>query len=546
MPDNNTPSPMNEEERHVQETSLDKIMELTRSLGEQIQQEVTDLADDDYAEVSLPSDSHFKSKIKTFQAFLAGGLIGAVSVLSLTSYFDSSSDEHLAQIIQERAAEGQTLTPIADISIPLGTEAQEETIETVHEIAPEFMETYTVKPKENLASVLKKAGLTNQESYKISTALADILDLKKIQVGDKVEVGHATGEEEEKILVLVSVEDRRGYKYTALRNEQDFFEANLIQPKVDLKMELAEGTIDGPFIASGKNSGIPTNVIQQIIWAFDGPIDFQRDLRKGDSFTAVFNKEYNMEGKPTGNGELLYASFQLRNKTHERFLYKDSKDQFDYYDEAGKIARKLFTRHPLNRPRQTSSFGMRRHPILGYSTMHWGTDYGAPIGTPIYAPGEGTIVKAGRKGAYGNYVEIRHNSEYTTAYAHMNEIHSKIKIGRKIKAGEVIGYVGNTGRSTGPHLHWELHKSGRKINPKTQKITAQKKLAGTELIRFYAERDKMRAEFVEDNTAIARAEAMPEDRKLAYQGPQKTKKTVKAKKARPQKTASRKSTQKKG
>ena len=537
----------NNDKKQDRSSFAEKASHLFRTLGSRLSQGLSDLAADDYSDVSL--DSPQKRRPKTLQVFLAGSLIGAFAVIGVTSYFDSTEEDQVAQL-QERAAEEPTLTPIASVDLPMknmaplqgNDAAAPEQEAAVSEIVPDNLDVFTLNPRENLATVLKKAGLTNQEIHKISTALEDILDLKKIQVGDKIEVGSVNTENDGKALMMVTIEDRRGYRYTALRNDEDFFEANLTEPKVELKMEYAEGTIDGAFIVNAKNAGVPTNVIQQIIWAFDGPVDFQRDLRRGDSFKAVFNKEYNMEGNPTGNGELLYASFDIRNKVHERYLYKDSNDQTDFYDENGKIARKLFTMHPLRNPRQTSRFGMRKHPILGYTTMHWGADYGAPVGTPIRAPGEGTITSAGKRGSYGHYVQIRHNSEYSTAYAHMSRINEKIRVGRKVKAGEVIGYVGNTGRSTGPHLHWELIKNNRKINPTTQKITAQKKLTGTELQRFHAARDRMRTDLL-DTTAIARAEPLPEDRKLAYQGPQKKKK---ARKARVQKTASRRVSGKKG
>ncbi|MGN0903784.1 MAG: peptidoglycan DD-metalloendopeptidase family protein [Alphaproteobacteria bacterium] len=538
----------NNDKKQDRSSFAEKASHLFRTLGSRLSQGLSDLAADDYSDVSL--DSPQKRRPKTLQVFLAGSLIGAFAVIGVTSYFDSTEEDQVAQLIQERAAEEPTLTPIASVDLPMenmaplqgNDAAAPEQEAAVSEIVPDNLDVFTLNPRENLATVLKKAGLTNQEIHKISTALEDILDLKKIQVGDKIEVGSVNTENDGKALMMVTIEDRRGYRYTALRNDEDFFEANLTEPKVELKMEYAEGTIDGAFIVNAKNAGVPTNVIQQIIWAFDGPVDFQRDLRRGDSFKAVFNKEYNMEGNPTGNGELLYASFDIRNKVHERYLYKDSNDQTDFYDENGKIARKLFTMHPLRNPRQTSRFGMRKHPILGYTTMHWGADYGAPVGTPIRAPGEGTITSAGKRGSYGHYVQIRHNSEYSTAYAHMSRINEKIRVGRKVKAGEVIGYVGNTGRSTGPHLHWELIKNNRKINPTTQKITAQKKLTGTELQRFHAARDRMRTDLL-DTTAIARAEPLPEDRKQAYQGPQKKKK---ARKARVQKTASRRVSGKKG
>ena len=529
---------------------LKRLLRSTRTLIGKIGENAADIVADDM-ETSFSSKKTGRSKIHSFQIFLAGTVIGAGSVLGTLKYSSAhnSSDEATAALIRERAAETQTLTPVAEIDLPLEqnkpaallaeTETEPES-EQAAPLQPDTLESFTIKPRQNLSVVLKQGGLTNREIYLVGEALSDVLDLKKIQVGDKVEIGKMNAGADEQSLLLVTVEDRRGNRYTAARSEADFFEASMVEPEVDLKTEYAQGTIDGAFINNARESGIPTNVIQQIIWAFDGPVDFSRDLRAGDTFTAVFQKEYNKEGHPTGNGSLLYAEINLRSKKHERYLYKDSQNQEDYYDETGKIARKLFTMHPLKKPRQTSKFGQRKHPILGYTIMHWGTDFGAPIGTPIRAPGEGTITQAKRKGSYGMYIQIKHNSEYSTAYAHMSRFHEKTRVGRKVKAGDIIGYVGNTGRSTGPHLHWELIKNGKKINPLTQRITAQRKLTGEELARFYAERDRMRQN-ISGEVAYAKAEPLPEDRKLAYQGPSKSKakKLAKTKKSKVQKTASR-------
>lgn len=535
-----------ENNEEQQTTCIRRILLSTKYLLNQIGENAAELAADDM-ETSFAFEPFSQPKFRSLQIFLAGTIIGAGTVLGTLKYSSAhnSAEEATTALIRERAAETHTLTPIAEINLPLGQKAstdflaQSETVDQTTLPKPDSSESFTIKPNQNLSVALKQSGLTNRDIYLIGEALSDVLDLKKIQVGDKVEIGRMNTETAEKSLLSVTIEDRHGNRYTATRVEDDLFQASLIEPEVDLKTEYAEGTIDGAFVKNAKTAGIPTNVIQQIIWSFDGPVDFSRDLRVGDTFTAVFQKEYNKEGRPTGNGSLLYAEINLRNKKHERYLYKDSKDREDYYDETGKIARKLFTMHPLKKPRQTSRFGQRKHPILGYTIMHWGTDFGAPIGTPIRSPGEGTITQAKRKGAYGMYIQIKHNSEYSTAYAHMSKFHKNSRVGRKVKAGDIIGYVGNTGRSTGPHLHWELIKNGKKINPNTQRITAQRKLSGEELIRFYAERDRIR-ENVSGEIAYAKAEPLPEDRKMAYQGPAKTKKVArKTKKRKSQKTASR-------
>ncbi len=537
-------------DRETQAGCLQTIWYSTKGLIELIEENAADIVADDMADESnypLSFKPLNNLRLHSWPIFVTGVFFGALGVFGTLKYtaMQEASDRMTENLMQERAAEEQRLTPIADIELPLVSpsvslsETQSAAEEKSPVFAPDSLEKFTIRPQQSLASVLKQGALTNREIKLVLDALSDVLNLKKIQAGTIVEIGRMNTDAAEKSLLLVTVEDRRGNRYTAARAEDDTFEASLVEPKVDIKTEYAEGLIDGAFISNAKAAGIPTNVIHQMIWAFDGPVDFSRDLRKGDAFTAVFQKEYNKEGHPTGNGTLLYAKLKLRSRSHERYLYTDSKERSDYYDETGKIAKKLFTMHPLTKPRMTSKFGQRKHPILGYTLMHWGVDYGAPVGTPIRSPGEGTITQAMRRGSYGYYVQIKHNSEYSTAYGHMSGFHKATKVGRKVKAGDVIGYVGTTGRSTGPHLHWELIKNGKKIDPVRQRITAQRKLSGDELRRFFAERDRIR-ENVSGDIAYARAEALPEDRKAAYTEPKPVKKTAqKTKKRKIQKTAGR-------
>ncbi len=534
----------NTESNTLQAGCLKRIAESTRHLFDRLGDSAAELVADDFS----TSGFSFKNN-KVLHSFLIGTALGTLSTLAVLHWErPTAKEQENALLMEERAAETPSLTPIAEIDLPLTPESVEsaesdettETAEAEEAPVPDNIEKFEIKPRESLAVVLRRAGLTNQESYQVTTALSDVLNLKQVQIGDTVEVGTTKDNDGNSHLLSVTLEDRHGNRYTAARGVDDAFEASMLPPEVTLKAEIASGDIDGAFVVNAKQSGIPTNVISQIIWAFDGPVDFTRDLRKGDSFTAVFNKEYNKNNEPTGNGELLYAALNLKTTgTHERYRYTDSKGHEDFYDDKGKIARKLFVMHPLKNPRQTSRFGQRKHPILGYKIMHWGTDFGAPVGTPVRAPGEGTVTQSGRRGSYGRYVQIKHNSEYSSAYAHMSRIDDKIYVGKRVKAGEVIGYVGNTGRSTGPHLHWELIKNGQKINPTTQQITAQRKLVGTELSLFLDARNQMR-EKMADETAYAKAEALPESRKMAYQEPKKVKKAKPARKPKTQKTAYRK------
>ena len=335
------------------------------------------------------------------------------------------ASEEVTPQIEERIAEE---VPLIKKIIPL---AKLDITKTLPVLC-EKTENFVVEPDETISSLLKRAEITNADAYQITKSLQEVYDLRKIQPGDEVEICSNTDDAGLKQATSIIIEDRKGNRYKTHKLAENEYEAQMIEPTTSTQLEKAYGSITGPFIKNAKEVGIPTNVIQQIISAFDGVIDFNRDIQKNDTFTAVFKKEYNKHNEPTGNGDLLYASFKIRGETHERFKYTDSNDKDDYYDENGKIARELFVMHPLAKPRLTSRFGQRKHPILGYRLMHWGNDYGAPIGTPVRAPGDGVVTLTARRGSYGRLVEIKHNSEYSTGYAHMSKIHPNIYKGKKV------------------------------------------------------------------------------------------------------------------
>jgi murein DD-endopeptidase MepM/ murein hydrolase activator NlpD len=183
-------------------------------------------------------------------------------------------------------------------------------------------------------------------------------------------------------------------------------------------------------------------------------------------------------------GEVLFASLKLRGRQVHAYRYEHADGTTGYYDIDGRSLRKWLMRTPIDGARLSSGFGPRRHPILGYNRMHRGVDFAAPTGTPIYAAGDGVLTKAGRKGSYGNYIQIRHNDEFSTAYAHMSRFADGIKKGARVRQGQIIAYVGSTGRSTGPHLHYEVLQNGQQINPMSIKPQNAARLAGTDLERF--------------------------------------------------------------
>ena len=230
-----------------------------------------------------------------------------------------------------------------------------------------------------------------------------------------------------------------------------------------------------------------------MIRAFSFDVDFQRELQPGDRFALLYETLHEHDGQLAKPGDLLYAELVLSGKPIGIYRFTPESGITDYFTADGRSVRKSLLRTPIDGARISSGYGMRRHPILGYSKMHRGVDFAAPTGTPIYAAGHGTVEKAARFGGYGKYVRIRHNGSYKTAYAHLSRYGRGIKAGARVKQGQVIGYVGSTGRSTGPHLHYEVISNGKQVNPRSIKLPAGERLKGADLKAFQEARERIDA-----------------------------------------------------
>jgi murein DD-endopeptidase MepM/ murein hydrolase activator NlpD len=250
--------------------------------------------------------------------------------------------------------------------------------------------------------------------------------------------------------------------------------------------------VETSLYSSALNLGATDREVAALADAFAYDVDFQRDVRPGDHFELVFERFYDDEGNTVRTGELLFVS--LESSRGPRAFYQflapgDSRP--DWYNAEGKSARRFLMKTPINGARLSSGFGMRRHPILGYSRMHRGTDFAAPTGTPILAAGDGVVERAGPFSSFGNYVKIRHANGYETAYAHMSRFARGIRAGVRVRQGQVIGYVGTTGRSTGPHLHYEVSLRGRQVNPMSLRVANGRNLTGRALELFMIERARI-------------------------------------------------------
>jgi len=246
----------------------------------------------------------------------------------------------------------------------------------------------------------------------------------------------------------------------------------------------SKGTIESSLYVAGIKAGLHHETLAEFIQIFSFDVDFQRDIRHGDGFDVIYEEYLGRNGAVVKAGNILVAEMTLSGKKNRLYRYKTRDGFTDYYNSKGQSVRKALLRTPIDGARISSGFGKRRHPILGYTRMHKGLDFAARRGTPVYAAGDGFVEYAGRKGSYGKYIRLRHNGSFKTAYAHMHRYARGIRNGRRVHQGQIIGYVGSTGRSTGPHLHYEVHKNGRQVNPRSIKLPAGRNLTGQELRAF--------------------------------------------------------------
>ena len=248
---------------------------------------------------------------------------------------------------------------------------------------------------------------------------------------------------------------------------------------------LIQSVIENNLYLAALKSGIPENTILEMISLLGFSVDFQREIRQGDSFEILFTKKIDiLSDKIIQTEPITYVSINLSGNRLNFFKFADEFGLPQYYDENGKSSKRTIMKTPINGARLSSRYGNRKHPILGYTKMHRGLDFAAPIGTPIFAAGDGIVEKLGWNGSYGKYIRIRHTGTYKTAYAHLSKFSKNIKVGKRVSQGKTIGYVGSTGRSTGPHLHYEVIKNNVKVNPMRIKIPAGKNISKSNISNY--------------------------------------------------------------
>ena len=342
-----------------------------------------------------------------------------------------------------------------------------------------------------LMNAMLDLGIDTVQADASIDVLRDIFNPRSIRAGQLINITYSGAD-----LLGIDFSPRAGERVEVALGDDGYVAREIVLP-TQRSLAAKQGTIRTSLYQAAEEAGVPLAVLADLIRAYSFDVDFQREIRTGDNFEVLYEVYSDESGNVVRYGAPLFAVLNVSGVTLPIYRYTPGSGFTDYFTDKGESVRKALLRTPVDGAKITSGFGMRDHPLLGYSRMHKGVDFGAPAGTPILAAGDGTIEFLGKNSGYGNYIRIRHNSTYKSAYAHMSRFASDLAVGSRVRQGQVIGYVGSTGLATGPHLHYEVMVNGEQINPLDIKLPSGEVLAGAELDRFYRERDDLDAQYAD-------------------------------------------------
>ena len=400
-----------------------------------------------------------------------------------------------------------------------GVEDEENITTITKQVPPEPTdESFKLAKGQSLIDVLTDRGVSQEAAKALVASINPIFPVNMIKPGTTFELTldrqiDFYGRE---VIFPVELSFDPGPKETLTveADEDGRFAAAIEGARAGTKSQYAQinhfrtqSKVGSSLYGTAKDNKVPDYIIAEFTRVFAYDVDFQRQVKASDTFDVFYGNP--LTGSSSKRKVLHFAQLTLDGKTKTLYRYTTRDGQTDYYDEQGRSAQKSLLKTPVSGARLTSGFGMRRHPLLGYSKMHAGVDFGVPQGTPIRAAGSGVVKIAGRHGAFGIAVEIKHNDRYETLYAHMSKLAAGIRRGTKVNQGQIIGYVGSTGRSTGPHLHYEVHVDDRPVNPTRIKAAGGKQLAGKELMKFNQLKQRVVAMMQQAPSALQVAQAKP-------------------------------------
>ena len=343
-------------------------------------------------------------------------------------------------------------------------------------LSPKYISiNHRITPGETLEKILVNYGISTKEIQNIKKILKKTNSIQNLKVNLIIKL--TIDKTEEKVIEFIFLISRTKKIQLVRKSNKDLFEIKEIITNLNKKTVLKEGMISQSLYKSATDAGVKPNMIIEFARIYGFQVDFQRDIKKNDYYQIVYEVYQDDDGKVYEHGNILYANLVLQGQQNPLYYFSE-KNNSGHYDASGKSIQKALMKTPINGARLSSRFGMRKHPISGFNKMHRGTDFAAPKGTAIMASGNGVVTSAKWCGGGGNCIKIKHNSTYTTIYAHMSKFANGIKAGTRVKQGRIIGYVGSTGMSTGPHLHYEVVVNGKKVNSQNLKLPSGKILSG--------------------------------------------------------------------
>ena len=406
-------------------------------------------------------------------------LLSFISLIGISYFLSISFGENLAR---EKKVSKKIITDEDPIHI-----------EEKLEIDFTLVQKYYLQEGETFTGALKQADLQDDEINDVVNIISKKIDLRKLKVGTLIETYTESVNDKKIINEIIIYPDIEKKIYVKKVNNK--FVTGEDKKKLFSKLKLYEVEIHNSIYESLKKIDTPDEIIMEFVQLYSFDIDFQRDIRKGNKIKIFFEIYTDSQNNYIKSGKIYFSEIMLNDEIYELYRFQSEGDEFvEYFNSEGKSATKALMKTPINGARLSSGFGMRKHPILGYNKKHQGVDFAAPTGTPIMAAGTGHIEFVGNNGGAGKYIRIKHLNGYKTSYSHLSKYASGIQKNVKVRQGQVIGYVGNTGLSTGPHLHYEVIFNGKRINPMKMKLPSGKQLKDKNLEIFLAEKERINAE----------------------------------------------------
>jgi murein DD-endopeptidase MepM/ murein hydrolase activator NlpD len=403
-------------------------------------------------------------------------VLGAGAALSFAGFMSLSTTQ--------AASDAPLLTEYAETGSPapiqLAYYMEDSTAESA-QLSVIYERKLTVGNGDTLMAMLTDAGAARRDAHAAITEMSKIFKPRYLKPGHEIILTLRPSPDPDSPANLVSMKLIESVERDVLvREAEEGYVAETVEHPLTLEVAAAESVIENSLFLAGESAGVPPGVLADLIQIYSFDVDFQRDIRTGDGFTVLYEQYMDENGELVRSGNIMRASMTLSGQEKILYRFETAKGTIDYFDPEGKSVRRTLMRTPINGARLSSNYGNRKHPILGYTKLHTGTDFAAPRGTPIYAAGNGSIVHAGRN---------------QTAYAHMSGIARGVRKGKRVNQGQVIGYVGTTGRSTGNHLHYEVIRNGKFINSRRMHLPSGKALKGDDLAAFRAMTEEANARY---------------------------------------------------